>query len=85
MISFSAEVSQISFLLPVIKESFLIHLRNRLNLGEMQSQEFGERFAKSQLSYHFSKCFPDASKDWHYILLLADQGKEAFGFCHRQG
>lgn len=41
VISFSADVSQNPFLLPVIKESLLIHWGNILNLGELQSQEFG--------------------------------------------
>ena len=41
VISFSADVSQNPFLLPVIKESLLIHQGNTLNLGELQSQAFG--------------------------------------------
>jgi len=66
VISFSADVSQNPFLLPVIKESLLIHWGNTLNLGELQSQAFGQQFAKSQLWYHFPKCFPDASVEWHH-------------------
>lgn len=41
VISFSADVSQNPFLLPVIKETLLIHSGNMLNLGELQSQAFG--------------------------------------------
>lgn len=41
VIYFSADVSQNPFLLSVIKDSRLIHWRDLLNLGELQSQAFG--------------------------------------------